>query len=261
MKKQLLQELWHYRELFYFMVWRNVKVRYKQSVLGASWAIIQPFFAMVVFSLFFGRLAKMPSDGIPYPIFSYSALLPWTYLAGTLNQAGNSLVGNKNLITKVYFPRVIIPASSALSCLLDFGIASSVLLGLMVYYRIPPTWDLLLLPLLAVPLVLLALGLGMIFSSLNVKYRDIKHILPFVIQIWLFMTPVIYPTSIIPERFRALIGFNPAGGIIEAFRACVIPTRQVDWQLLGISVLMTLFIFAVGMVYFRKTEENFADII
>jgi lipopolysaccharide transport system permease protein len=261
MKEHLLQELWRYRELFYFMVWRNVKVRYKQTILGASWAIIQPFFAMVVFSLFFGRLAKMPSDGIPYPIFSYSALLPWTYLSGTLNQAGNSLVGNKNLITKVYFPRVIVPASSALSCLLDLGIASSVLFGMMVYYRIPPTWDLLLLPVLAVPMVLLALGLGMIFSSLNVKYRDIRHILPFVIQIWLFMTPVIYPTSIIPERFRALIGFNPAGGIIEAFRACVIPTRQVDWQLLGISVAMTMFIFAVGMVYFRKTEENFADII
>jgi lipopolysaccharide transport system permease protein len=261
MKTKWFKEFFQYRELFFFMVWRNVKVRYKQTVLGASWAIIQPFFTMVVFTLFFGRLAKMPSDGIPYPVFSYSALLPWTYFATSLNLSGNSLVANQNLITKVYFPRVTIPASYALSGLVDLGIASIVLLGMMAYYRIALTWGLLLMPLLVIPLMLLVLGVGMIFSSLNVKYRDIKHVLPFIIQIWLFVTPVIYPTSIIPERFRVLIALNPTVGLIEAFRASLLPTRQVDWGLLGISVAVSLFIFAIGMLYFRKTEKKFADIV
>lgn len=261
MKNKWLRESWHYRELFFFMVWRNIKVRYKQTVLGASWAIIQPFFTMIVFTIFFGRLAKMPSDGIPYPIFTYSALLPWTYFAATLGQAGNSLVSNQNLITKVYFPRVIIPASYALSGLVDLGIASIVLFGMMAYYKISLTWNLLLLPVLVVPLMLLVLGVGMIFSSLNVNYRDIKHVLPFIIQIWLFMTPVIYPTSMIPERFRILIALNPTVGLIEAFRASILPTRQVDWGLLGISVAVSLFLFAIGMLYFRKTEKRFADIV
>jgi len=261
MKTKWLRESWYYRELFFFMVWRNIKVRYKQTVLGASWAIIQPFFTMIVFTIFFGRMAKMPSDGVPYPIFTYSALLPWTYFAATLGQAGNSLVGNQNLITKVYFPRVIIPASYALSGLVDLGIASVVLFGMMAYYQISLTWNLLLLPLLVVPLMLLVLGVGMIFSSLNVKYRDIKHVLPFITQIWLFLTPVIYPTSMIPERFRILIALNPTVGLIEAFRASILPTRQVDWGLLGISIAVSLFIFAIGMLYFRKTEKMFADIV
>ena len=261
MKSEYLLELWRYRELFYFLVWRNLKVRYKQTILGASWAIIQPVFTMIVFTLFFGRLAKIPSDGIPYPVFSYCALLPWTYFSTTLTQAGNSLVGNKNLITKIYFPRVTIPASYALSGLLDLGLASVVLLGMMAYYQIQISWGLLLLPFLVLLLVLLVLGVGMIFSSLNVRYRDIKYCLPFIIQIWLFITPVIYPTSFLPERFRILIAFNPTCGIIEAFRASLLPTRDVDWHLLGISVLMTLLIFISGILYFRKTEKDFADII
>ena len=261
MKNEWLKDVWRYRELFYFLVWRNIKVRYKQTLLGASWAIIQPFLMMVVFSLFFGKLAKMPSDGVPYPIFSYAALLPWTYFSQSLNQTGNSLVASQNLITKIYFPRVIIPGSFALSGLVDFGLASVILLGMMLYYQIPLSWGLLLLPLLVIPLVLLVLGVGMIFSSLNVKYRDIRHALPFIVQIWLFMTPVIYPTSIIPEGLKAFIAVNPTVGLIEAFRGAILPTREVDWQLFGVSAAVTLLIFVIGIIYFRKTEKEFADII
>lgn len=261
MKNEWIKEFWRYRELFYFLVWRDVKVRYKQTVLGAAWAIIQPFFTMVVFTLFFGKLAKMPSDGIPYPIFSYSALLPWTYFSMALTNSGNSLVGSANLITKVYFPRAIVPASSALSGLVDFAIASVVLLGMMVYYRIQPSLGLLLWPVLIIPLVLLALGVGMILAALNVNYRDIRYVIPFGVQLWLFVTPIIYPTSIIPERFRALIAFNPLVGIIEAFRASILPTREMNWQILGISVAATLFIFVLGALYFRKVERTFADIV
>jgi len=261
MKSEWLQEFWHYRELFYFLVWRNVKIRYKQTVLGASWAVIQPFCTMIVFTLFFGRLAKMPSDGIPYPVFSYSALLPWTYFSGALTAAGNSLVGNSNLITKVYFPRATIPTSAALSGLVDFGIASIVLLGMMAYYRIPLSWGFLLWPVLLVPLVLLALGVGMMLAALNVRYRDIKYTIPFMVQLWLFLTPIIYPTSIIPERFRALSAFNPLSGIIEAFRSSFLPTRHVDWHMLGISVAVVLVVFVLGATYFRKVEKTFADII
>ena len=260
-KSEWLLELWRYRELFFFLVWRNVKVRYKQAVLGASWAIIQPFFTMLVFTLFFGKLAKMPSDGVPYPIFSYSALLPWTYFSQSLTQTGNSLVASSNLITKIYFPRMIIPASYALSGLVDLGLASIILFGMMLYYNLPLSWELLFLPLLVIPLVLLVLGVGMIFSSLNVKYRDIRHALPFIVQIWLFLTPVIYPTSMIPERFRTLIALNPTVGLIEGFRACLLPTRHLDWQILSISVIMTLVVFAVGVTYFKKSERQFADII
>ncbi|MDY6838684.1 MAG: ABC transporter permease [Thermodesulfobacteriota bacterium] len=261
MDREFFRELWRYRELFYFFVWRDIKVRYKQTVLGASWAVIQPFFTMIVFTLFFGRLARMPSDGIPYPLFSYSALLPWTYFSGALSNAGNSLVGNANLLTKVYFPRMTIPASATISGLLDFGIAFVVLLGMMVYYRIQPTISLLLWPVLILTLLILAMGVGMILAALNVKYRDVKYAIPFVIQLWLFLTPIIYPTSIIPDRFRVLVAINPLSGIIEAFRASLIPTREIDWLMLGVSSLLALSIFSIGMVYFHKTEKRFADII
>ena len=256
-----LSEFWQYRELFFFFVWRDIKIRYKQTVLGATWAIIQPFFTMVVFTLFFGKLANMPSDGIPYPIFSYSALVPWTYFSGALSLSGNSLISNSNLLTKVYFPRVAIPASSVLSGLVDFGIASLLLIVMMAYYHIQPGWGLLLWPVLTIPLVLLALGVGMIISALNVKYRDIKFAIPFFIQLWLFITPIIYPTSIIPERFRVLIALNPLSGIIEAFRFAILPSRHLDWQLLLISLAITLFILIIGFVYFQKAERVFADII
>jgi homopolymeric O-antigen transport system permease protein len=261
MKDRWINETWQYRELFFFLVWRNIKVRYKQTLLGASWAIIQPFCTMVVFTIFFGKMAKMPSDGVPYPIFSYAALLPWTYFSQSLNQTGNSLVASKNLITKIYFPRLIIPASFALSGLVDFCLASVILLGMMVYYNMPFNWGIVFIPILILPLSLLSMGVGMFFSSLNVKYRDIKHALPFIVQMWLFITPVIYPTSIIPERFRFLVALNPAAGIIETFRAIFLPTRDIDWQLLSISLIATIIIFFIGLTYFRKTEKVFADII
>lgn len=261
MNGESLRELWRYHELFYFFVWRNIKVRYKQTLLGAAWAIIQPFFTMIVFTLFFKRLANMPSDGIPYPIFSYSALLPWTYFSTAINASGNSLVQDRGLLTRVYFPRATIPAAATLSGLVDFAIASGVLILLMLQYRIPPSYGLLLWPLLVVPLAALALGVGMIFAAVNVKYRDVKYAMPFAVQLWLFVTPIIYPTSIVPERFRFLVGLNPLTGIIEAFRASLLPTRQVDWQLLGISVATTGLILALGLRYFRKTERAFADIV
>jgi len=261
LKSEWLREIWQYRELFYFLIWRDVKVRYKQTFLGALWAVVQPFFAMVVFTVFFQRLAKMPSDGIPYPIFSYTALIPWTYFSQAITNAGNSLVTNSNLLTKVYFPRVAIPASSAFSGLVDFGIASVMLLAMMAYYQLTPSLAMLLWPLLLLPLVILALGVGMIFAALNVRYRDIRFALPFFIQIWLFVTPIIYPSSLIPEKFRVLLALNPLAGIIDSLRASLLPGRSVDWSALAISVAVTLVVFAVGIFYFRKTERTFADII
>ena len=261
MRAEALREFWSYRELFFFLVWKDVKIRYKQTMLGASWAVIQPFFTMVVFTLFFGKLANMPSDDIPYPLFSYSALLPWTYFAGALTLSGNSLVANKQLITKVYFPRIAIPASAVLCGLVDFCIAFLVLLLMMVYYGFMPTWELLLWPVLILPLIFLSLGVGMVLASLNVRYRDIKHTIPFAVQMWLFLTPIIYPTSIVPEKFRFFISLNPLVGIIEAFRATIVPGRHIDWQLLGLSALITLFVFLVGLFYFKSVEKKFADVI
>ena len=256
-----IQELWRHRELFYFLAWRDIKLRYKQTVLGVLWALIQPLFTMLVFTLFFGNLAKIPSDGAPYPLFYIAALLPWTYFAATLATAGNSLVVNAQLITKVYFPRAILPVSGAMSGLLDFAIGCLILVGLMIYYGVQPGWSLLMWPILLIPLVLVTVGIGMILASLNVRYRDIKYALPFMIQLWLFVTPVIYPTSIIPERFRFLAALNPLTGIIDAFRKSIIPSQEIDWQLLLVSSLLTLFIFAAGLVFFRKTERTFADIV
>jgi lipopolysaccharide transport system permease protein len=256
-----VRELWAYRELFYFMVWRDIKVRYKQSILGGLWAIIQPFATMLIFTLFFNKLAGIEADNVPYPIFSYSALLPWTYFSGTITQMGNSLVNNQHLITKVYFPRITIPAASAIRGLVDFAIASTILFGMMVYYQYVPDWTLILWALLLVPLVGLAMGVGMIFAAVNVKYRDVQHILPFVVQIWLFITPIIWPMSMIPEKYRLLVALNPLAGIIEAFRACVVPTHALDLQLFGISMAMTAAIFVVGALYFRRTARGFADII
>jgi lipopolysaccharide transport system permease protein len=256
-----IKEFWHYRELFYFFVWRDIKIRYKQTILGALWAIIQPFFTMIVFTIFFGKFAKMPSEGVPYPVFSYSALVPWTFFSGAVGYSGNSLVGNSNLLTKVYFPRFAIPASAALSGILDFFIASIILFGIMMFYNIPLSWNLLFWPFLVIPLILLALGLGMIFSSLNVKYRDIKYTIPFMLQIWLFITPIIYPISILPEKYRVLAAFNPMTGIIEAFRSTVIPNKQVDIMLLAFSIIVSLLVFLLGLIYFRQTEKEFADIV
>jgi lipopolysaccharide transport system permease protein len=260
-KFEWIKEFWRYRELFYFFVWRDLKVRYKQTSLGALWAIIQPFFTMVVFTIFFGHFAKMPSEDVPYPVFSYSALVPWTYFSGAVAGSGNSLVGNSNLLTKVYFPRFAIPASAALSGILDFFIASIILFGIMIYFHVPLSWDLLFWPVLVVPMIFLALGLGMIFSSLNVKYRDIKYTIPFMIQIWLFVTPIIYPISILPDKYKIFIALNPMTGIIETFRSIVIPNKHVDFWLLLYSISVALLMFVLGLLYFRKTEKDFADLV
>ncbi len=255
------KEFWNYRELFYFFVWRDFKVRYKQTILGALWAIIQPLFSMIVFTIFFGEFAKMPSEGVPYPVFSYAALVPWTFFSSAVGASGNSLVGNSDLLTKVYFPRFAIPASAALSGIIDFFIASTILVGIMFYYHIPVRPELLMWPVLVVPVIVLALGLGMIFSSLNVRYRDIKYAIPFFIQMLLFVTPIIYPIGILPAKYQKIAALNPLTGIIEAFRSIVLPGKTLDIKLLSFSIAVSLVIFFIGLKYFRQTEKEFADIV
>jgi lipopolysaccharide transport system permease protein len=256
-----LVEFYRYRELFYFLVWRDVKIRYKQTLLGASWAILQPFFMMVVFNLLFGRAAGIDSEGVPYPVFSYAALVAWTYFQHSVPLAGNSLVANSKLISKVYFPRAIIPAASALSGVVDFAFAAVVLVGIMLYYHVPLSAGLLLWPLFLLPLLLFSTAVGMIFSSMNVKYRDIKYTIPFFVQIMLFLSPVIYPASRLPAKYRTVLDLNPLVGIIDAFRAAALPTRTIDWGLLGQATLVTLGLFVLASLYFYKTEREFADII
>ncbi len=255
------KEIWKYRELFYFLTKRDIKVRYKQTVLGGLWAIIQPFFTMIVFSIFFGRLAKLPSDGIPYPIFVYAGLLPWTYFANALTQSGNSLVGNANLITKVYFPRVIIPASASLAGLLDLFIAMTILGVMMIYYSLYPGLTVLLLPFLVGLTFLCAVGAGLWLSALNVQYRDIRYAIPFLIQIWMFVSPVIYPASMVTERYKWVLALNPMGGVINAFRSCLLGHKPIDWTLLGISTIIIFALFFSGLYYFRRMERTFADVV
>jgi lipopolysaccharide transport system permease protein len=256
-----LKELWNYRELFYFLTKRDIKVRYKQTVLGGLWAIIQPFFTMVVFTLFFGRLAKVPSDGIPYPIFVYAGLLPWIYFSNAVSASGNSLVGSTNLVTKVYFPRLIIPASASLALLLDFFIAMILMGVMMIYYRFVPGGGILLFPFLVGLTFLCAVGVGMWLSALNVKYRDIRYTIPFLIQLWLFVSPVIYPVSMVPEKYQWLLALNPMGGVITAYRSSILGHQPIDWMLLGISIVMILGLFFSGLYYFRRMEKTFADVV
>jgi len=256
-----LKEVWNFRELLYFLTKRDIKVRYKQTVLGGLWAIIQPVFTMVVFTLFFGRLAKIPSDGIPYPIFVYVGLLPWTYFANALTSSGNSLVGSANLITKVYFPRLIVPASASLAGLLDFFISMLVLGVMMIYYQFLPGIGILLFPFLVGLTFLCAVGVGLWLSALNVQYRDIRYVIPFLIQLWLFISPVIYPISIVNEKYQWLLAINPMGGLIKAYRASLLGHLPIDWFLLGISTAIILVIFTTGLYYFRRMERYFADVI
>jgi homopolymeric O-antigen transport system permease protein len=256
-----LSELWEYRELLYFLMWRDIKVRYKQTVLGASWAIIQPFFIMVVFSLFFGKLGNIPSDGIPYPIFVYCALLPWQLFAHSLSESSNSLVSNQNLITKVYFPRLVVPISAVLSGLVDFAIAFVILLGMMVYFRVAPGIAILTLPFFIFLALVTALGVGLWLSALNVKYRDVRHTINFLIQLWLFATPVAYPSTLIPERWRPLYGLNPMTGVVEGFRWALLGKTQGPGALLTVSIVVVILLFIGGLYYFRRMEQNFADIV
>jgi lipopolysaccharide transport system permease protein len=255
------QEIWNYRELLYFLTKRDIKVRYRQTVLGGLWAIIQPFFTMVVFTLFFGRMAHMPSDGIPYPIFVYAGLLPWTYFANAVSASGNSLVGSAHLITKVYFPRLIVPASAALAGLLDFFIAMIVLIGLMVWYQVVPGPGILLFPVLAGVTFLCAIGVGLWLSALNVQYRDIRYVIPFLIQLWMFVSPVIYPLSMVSENYQWLMALNPMGGVIHAYRASLLGHQSVDWSLLCISTAVILLLLLGGLFYFRRMERVFADVV
>ncbi len=253
-------ELWAYRELLYFLTWRDVKVRYKQTVLGAVWAIMQPVFTMLIFSLFFGRLAGIPSDGIPYPLFAYAGLLPWTFFSNAVTSSGNSLVASAPLITKVYFPRILIPASAVAAGLLDFGIAFLILVFLMLYYSVPLMGSILILPVLIVLTALLSLGVGMFLSALNVKYRDIRFALPFLIQLWMFASPIIYPSSLVPAKWRWLLSLNPMTGVIEGYRASLF-NRQIAGASLWLSCGMTIAILLCSAYFFRRMEKSFADII
>jgi lipopolysaccharide transport system permease protein len=255
-----LRGLWNYRELLYFLTWRDVKVRYKQTLLGVAWAIIQPLATMLIFTLFFGQLAGIPSDGIPYPIFAYAGLLPWTFFANALTNSGNSLVGSSSLITKVYFPRMIIPAAAVAAGLVDFLIAFGLLVGLMIYYKVAVSWALLMIPLLTMLLALLALAVGMWMSALNVKYRDIRYALPFAIQLLMFASPLIYPVSMLPPKLRLALTFNPLTGLIEGYRAAVFG-RAFPWKAIAVSTVITLCVLVFSAYFFRKTEKNFADIV
>jgi lipopolysaccharide transport system permease protein len=256
-----LGELWQYRELLYFLAWRDIKVRYKQTVLGAAWAIIQPFFTMVVFSIFFGELARIPSGSIPYPIFAYTALVPWMYFANALSQAGNSLVIHQATITKVYFPRMILPMAAVLPGLVDLAIAFSVLIGMMLFYGIVPTLAIWTVPFFILLTTATALGVGLWLSALNVRYRDIGYAIPFLIQFGFFATPIAYPSSLVPEPWRALYGLNPMAGVVEGFRWALLGQAQVPGPLLAVSILTVVVLLIGGLYYFRGMEKSFADVV
>jgi lipopolysaccharide transport system permease protein len=256
-----LGELWLYRDLFYFFVWRDLKVRYKQTLLGALWAIIQPFFTMVVFSLFFGRLAKMPSDGIPYPVFAYAALVPWTFFANAVTQSSNSLVANANMVKKIYFPRLIMPTSSVLAGVVDFCIAFVVLLGMMLFYGFVPTINFIWLPLFLLLALVTALGVSLWLSTVNVQYRDVRYTIPFIVQVWLFITPIAYPSSLLSEPWRTLYGINPMAGVVEGFRWALLGSSTAPGPIIIVSSLVGLCLLITGAYYFRRMEKSFADVV
>lgn len=256
-----LKELWAYRELLYFLVWRDIKVRYKQTILGASWAIIQPFFTMIVFSIFFGKLAKIPSDGIPYPIFSYSALVPWAFFANGLNQASTSLVGNANLLKKVYFPRLAMPIASVLGGFVDFVLAFVMLIGMIFYYGMAPTINVVWLPAFLMLAFMTSLGVSLWLSALYVQFRDVRHIIPFLIQIWLFSTPIAYPSSLLSEPWRTIYSLNPMVPVVEGFRWALLGTPTGPNITIIFSCLVAVGLLLSGAFYFRRMEKTFADVV
>src|SRR5687767_11784800 len=251
-----LRELWQYRELVYFLTWRDIKVRYKQTALGAAWAIIQPFFTMVVFSLFFGRLARIPSDGVPYPIFAYAALVPWTFFANSLAQSADSLVGSANLIKKVFFPRLAIPISSVMSGVVDFTLAFVVLLFMMVFYGLVPTANILWLPALLLLALVTSLGVGLWLSALNVQFRDVRYVVPFIVQFWLFATPVAYPSSLLEQPWRTLYGLNPMAGVVEGFRWALLGSGEPPGPMIAVSAAAAVTVLLGGAYYFRRMETT-----
>lgn len=256
-----LKDLWIYRELIYFLTWRDLKVRYKQTALGAAWAILQPFLTMVVFSIFFGGLLNVSSGDVPYPVFSYTGLLPWIMFSKALTDASRSLVVNRNMITKVYFPRMVIPLSSVLSSVVDFAIAFVILLGMMLYFQIIPTAAVWTLPLFILLALITALGIGLWLSSLNVMYRDIGYALPFLTQLWFYLTPIVYSATIVPEKWRILYALNPMVGVVEGFRWALLGTDTAPGPVVAVSSVIAIFLLTTGMFYFRRMERNFADLV
>lgn len=255
------RELWNYRELLYFLVWRDIKVRYRQTVLGATWAIVQPLLTMSVFSVFFGRLVGVPSDGVPYPVFAYAALVPWMYFAAALTQASSSLVDHSRLVTKVYFPRVLVPAAAVAAGLVDMAIAFVVLGGMLLYYGIVPTAAVLSLPIFVALTSAAALGAGLWLAALHARYRDVRHLIPFLVQLWLFLTPVAYPSSVVPERWRPVYAMNPMTGIIEGFRWALLNSEERPGIPLAVSVASISTVLIGGLYYFRRTERSFVDVL
>jgi lipopolysaccharide transport system permease protein len=256
-----INAIWQYRELLYFLIWRDLKVRYRQSVIGVGWVILQPLMTMVVFTAVFGRFAGVPSDGLPYPIFIFSALLPWTLFANSLTRGSASVVGNAQLVSKIYFPRLILPLSGVLSPVADFAVAFVILIGMMVWFGISPTWGILALPLFVLLAILTALAIGLWLSALDVRYRDIGHTVPFLVQIWMFITPVAYPVSLVPEKWRLLYSLNPMAGVIEGFRWALLGKQSPDFAVITASAAMMFTLLITGIVFFRYTERTFADVI
>lgn len=254
-------ELFEYRELLYTLVEREIKIRYKQTAIGASWVLLQPLIAMLIFTAIFGRMAKMPSDGIWYPAFTLTALLPWTYFSQAITRSGASLVSSANLVTKVYFPRILLPLSMVVSPLIDFALSLVLLFVLLLYAGIPLTWKVLTLPLFVLVAMLTALGVGLLLSTANVKYRDVGHAIPFLIQIWMFLSPIVYPVSLVPERWKLLYGLNPMAGVIEGFRWALLGKSAPDPVVMGASIVMFIGVLIAGFVYFNKMERDFADVI
>ncbi|MFC1584223.1 ABC transporter permease [Fibrobacterota bacterium] len=255
------KEVWAYKDLLYFLVWRDVKARYAQSVLGIGWAVIQPVFRMIVFTIIFGRLAKINSDGVPYAIFSYVALVPWTYFSSALGGASSSVIGSSGMLTKVYFPRLIIPLSSVFSKLVDFIIAFFIVFGLLLYYKMAPTMWVIVSPLLVLIMMLSAAGLGMWLTALAVQYRDINYAMSFLIQILMYAAPVVYPLSLIPERYHLIYSINPMVSVIEGFRSAFLATNPMPWDLIGIGMISAVVLFTTGTLYFRRMERIFADVV
>jgi lipopolysaccharide transport system permease protein len=256
-----LGDVWRYRELLFYLVWRDIKVRYKQAAFGAGWAIIQPLFAVAIFTVIFGRFAKIPSDGIAYPVFAYAALLPWTYFAESLRRSGTGLVTEAGLISKIYFPRLIIPLAGVITPLVDFTISFVVLLLLMAFYGMVPTWNIVFLPVLIFIALALALAVGLLLGPVNVRFRDVMHTLPFITQIWMYSSPIIYPLSLVPEQWRTLYSLNPMVGVIEGFRWALLGKQNPDFLAMGMSLFIIMLALIAGLVFFKKNEPSFVDVI